>query len=189
MIGGTLEYLMSSLPNLTFQNTEAAQRRVRGLLRKYAGDAAKKSSPVQLLDREARKFLPAAEFAVFQQINLNNIHEAAFQTKQNKVLRAYSAFALELKVALREWRKQAGASEKKAWKDLPARLIDADNPLEREVRLMQYQWNTLEELAIGHYADAEALFSYKIKLMILERWWSFDREKGFQRFLQMTTNN
>jgi hypothetical protein len=188
MIGGTLEYLMSSLPNLTFRNTDEAQRRVLGLLRSYAGEAAKNLTPAQLLDREARKFLSARDFAVFQQLNLKNSHQAVFRKGQNKVLAAYSAFSLELKLAIKEWRTLNGANDQSASPHDLAAIIGAGNPLEKEVRIMKYQWDTLEELSIGHFADVEALFTYKIKLLILQRWWSFDREKGFKRFLKMTQN-
>ena len=188
MIGGTLEYLMSSLPHLTFRNTAEEQERVLGLLRSYGGSTAEKLSPIQLLDEEARKFLSPADFSVFQQMTLQNIHAAAFRDRQNAVLAAYSAFSLELKTALREWRLLPGESERKAANEKLATVLGTGNPLEREVRLMKYQWDTLEALSAGHFADVAALFSYKIKLMILLRWWSFDREQGFRQFLQMTEN-
>lgn len=189
MMADTLEYLMSSLPNLTFQNTDKVKHRVLSLLQKYAGNTAGELSPVEILDGEAQKFLPALKFSVFQKINLKNIHEAEFRENKSKVLFAFSTFTLGLKKEIKEWRTLQNESEKKAVKHKFENIIGEGTPLEKEIRIMRYQWEKLEELSAGHFADFEALVTYKIKLMILLRWWSFNMEKGMENFSRMTTNN
>ena len=189
MIGGTLEYLMSSLPDLSFRNSEEVKRGVIGLLEKYAGPAAERLSPLEILDDEAQKFLPASAFPVFQKINLGNIHEDEFRESKSKVLSAYATFTFELKKEIKAWRTSQNEGEKKAVKTKVEHLIGEGTPLEKEIRIMQYQWNKLEALSAGHFADFEALVTYKIKLMILLRWWSFNVKKGLVIFHQMTTNN
>jgi len=42
--------------------------------------------------------------------------------------------------------------------------------LEAEKILDTARWGALEELAIGHYFDSDALFIYALKLLIVERW-------------------
>lgn len=42
--------------------------------------------------------------------------------------------------------------------------------LEAEKILDQERWRYLDELAMGHYFDIDALIIYAIKLLILERW-------------------
>lgn len=185
-MGGTYEYLMSSLPHLTFRNTAAAQQEVLGLLRKYAGALAEGQSAAILLDGEARKFLPPKAFALFQKVNLHELHEAAFQTGTSKVLAAFSRFTLELKNDMRSIRTgESKTSEQQKIAD----ILGTGTPLEKEVRLMQYQWQRLEDLAQGHYADLEAIFAYKIKLLLLERWWSFEAEQGWTRFSELTATS
>ena len=44
------------------------------------------------------------------------------------------------------------------------------SPLEAEQFLDQERWKALDELAVGHYFDIEALVVYACKLSILERW-------------------
>lgn len=187
MIGGTFEYLMSSLPNLSFQKTDEARQRVLGLLEQYAGGAAEKLSPTRMLDGEARKFLPAGQFSLFQKITLRNLHEPEFQEGPSQVVADFSSFTLELKKELEQWRILQKENAKKTVESELAKRIGEGTPLEIEVRLLNLQWDALEEFSVGHFADAEALFAYKIKLMILLRWWSFNPEKGFKRFLKMTT--
>lgn len=186
MIGGTLEYLMSSLPHLTFQHTEEARHQVIGLLEKYAGYLDKALSPVEILDGEARKFLPADAFAVFQKIHLNNIHEPEFQMDKSKVLSAYSTFTFQLKGDIKKWRTLPDESENKSIKNKVESIIGEGTPLEKEIQIMQHQWEKLNELSAGHFSDFEALVTYKIKLMLLLRWWSFNMEKGMEHYTNVT---
>lgn len=187
MIGGTFEYVMSSLPNLSFQKTDELRQRVLGILEQYAGSAAEKLSPTRMLDGEAQKFLPAAQFAVFQKMSLRNIHEPEFREGPSQVVSDFSTFAFKLKKELKQWRILQKENDKRAVENELIKLIGEGTPLEREMRILSYQWDAVEEFSVGHFADAEALFAYKIKLMILLRWWSFDPEKGFKKFLKMTT--
>ncbi len=60
-------------------------------------------------------------------------------------------------------------------------------PLEEEIQLLKWQWDKLEELSIGHYADFGALVIYKLKLLI----YCYDggvltKNRGFDNFLNIT---
>jgi hypothetical protein len=189
MIGGTLEYLMSSLPNLSFQDTAEAKEQVLSLLHKYEGNAAEASKPIEILESEAQKYLPASKFAAFQKLRLNNIHAEEFRHHKSKVLAAFSTFNFELKDAIRKWRITQKDEKNKAVNRKVEQLIGEGTPLEKEIRIMKHQWDKLEELSIGHFADFDALAIYKMKLMILLRWWSFNAEKGMAHFTQLTSNN
>ena len=68
-------------------------------------------------------------------------------------------------------------------------IIGQGNPLDREIRLLKYQWSELETLSVGHFADSEALFTYKLKLLLLVRLWSFDQQRGYDTFIQFTSTN
>jgi hypothetical protein len=185
MIGGTLEYLVSSLPNLTFQNSEEARERVFGLLQKYAGVAADELSPSEILDNEAQKFLPASIFKLFQKISLENIHELAFQQSKSIVLSSFSKFTFDLKKEIKQWRLSEKGNGGDSSRSSLEKLFGQGTPLEKEIQIMKYQWEKLDELSRGHYTDLEALITYKIKLLILLRWWSFHVEKGFENFTRM----
>jgi flagellar motor switch/type III secretory pathway protein FliN len=177
------------LPNLSFQNSEEAKSKVFGLLQKYAGITADEVSPVEILDSEAKKFLSASTFDFFQKINLRNIHDLEFQQSRSKVLSSFSKFTFDLKKEIKKLRIAQKEKEEKSSRNSLEQLMSQGTPLEKEIQIMKYQWEKLEELSIGHYADLEALITYKVKLMILLRWWSFHAEKGFENFTRMTTNN
>jgi hypothetical protein len=188
MIDGNLEYLAISLPNLSFQNNEEVKVRVSSLLQKYAGVGVHEKSLTEILDCEAQKFLPEATFSVFQKINLRNIHELEFQQSKSRVLSNFARFTFDLKNKMRQLRLLDKENEEKSSSSLE-KLLGQGTPLEKEIQIMKYQWEKLEELSIGHFADLEALINYKIKLMILTRWWSFHEERGFENYIRMTKNN
>ncbi len=187
MIGGTYEYLMSSLPDLQFQNTNEVKQEVTGLLQKYAGSVADQYDPVKILDIEAQKFLPVSRYRIFKKMNLKNIHNEDFQHIKSKVVSNFSRFSFELKTQLKAWRTAQNSDERKSVKNHLDHILSAGTPLEKEIQIMKYQWHKLEDLSAGHFSDVEALFTYKLKLLILLRWWSFDAQTGFEKFTRITT--
>ncbi|MGA9269051.1 MAG: hypothetical protein WBV45_00410 [Lutimonas sp.] len=186
MIAGNLEYLMSSLPHLTFNDGDEERRRVYAILKKYADPVKEDISMVAILEGEAKKYLSSSAFRLFHQIELKSIHSEVFQRSKYGVLDAFSNYVFWLKHQVRELR----VSRKKGLESsgiketlLP---LDPGNPLQEEIQLLKWQWTKLEDLSIGHYSDFEALSIYKLKLLILLRWWSFNPEMGFDVFFSIT---
>lgn len=190
MISGNLEYLVSSLPNLTFKDSEEERKKISSILRKYAGTWGEAKSLIDILDNEAKKFLTSKQYDLLCQIDLKTIHEAKFQKSKYSVVAAFSKFAFSLKEAIRSLRmlRRKGKVEPAALKNLSLHLTPG-TPLEEEIQIMKFQWDKLEALSIGHYADFGALVIYKLKLTILLRWWSFDMNQGFEVFTQITKKN
>lgn len=184
MIQGNLEYLMSSLPYLSFQGTEEESARVGTLFRNYAGPMGGEKDILSIFEDEAGKFLSADEFQTLKQIRLEDIHGLSFRKSKNKVLAAFSAFAYGMKQDLRYLRLARKSNLEASAHKRPSLPLKPGNPLEEEIQLMSWQWEALEELSIGHYADFGALCIYKLKLLLLVRWWGFDRKKGFEKFLE-----
>jgi len=185
MISGNLEYLMSSLPYLSFGNTEEEQQRVSALFNKYGNAADESIRLSHHLTREAAKYLSGQRMATFQEISLETVHLPHFQDSNCKVLADFANFSFRLKKEVQRMRLARKSDSEQSGKP-QAQPIHPGNPLEEEVQLMQLQWDQLEKLGIGHYTDFDALVVYKLKLLVLERWWSFDQERGMKLFLQTT---
>ena len=189
MINGNLEYLMSSLPNLSFQNSEGSRSKVFFILNAYASSSDKSNDMVAILDDEAEKFLSSKQFSVFQEIRLHDIHKEVFQNTNNLILTTFSKYDFQLKQEIKLFRiaqKSNDNSNKTQFE-----MIDglSENPLEAEIQVLQLQWNKLELLSIGHYDDFSALIIYRLKLQLLLRWWSFDANKGFEIFNEAIHQN
>lgn len=184
MLAGNLEYVMASLPNLTFSNSEAIQHEVSSLFKKYALLTDAPTHLITLLHEEAEKYLSEKQCRDFKQIQLNTIHQDYFQNHKNKVVSEFSVFINQLKQELKTFRiarKSNETNTKNSYKligDLP------NNPLDAELHLLKLQWQKLDMLSVGHYANISALILYKLKLQVLLRWWSFNETIGFNAFQQ-----
>ncbi len=185
MITGDLEYMISSLPYLTFQDTDEERSKVFSILEKYASSSESGKNLIPLLDAEAKKFLAPKAYRIFEQIDLETIYSASFQKSKNQELAAFSTYMYSLKKDIRQLRISRKNGVESASKKASMPLIPG-NPLEEELQLLRWQWDKLEALSIGHYADFGALVIYKLKLLLLLRWWGFDQEKGFEKFLNST---
>jgi len=62
-------------------------------------------------------------------------------------------------------------------REINEKLLGSD-PFERERLLDRLRWSKLDELEFGHYFDFDILCSYKLKLMIREKWGRRNAEKG-----------
>lgn len=185
MISANLEYLMSSLPALSFQNTETVQRKVYAVLETYAGSKGKERNLIDILDEEARKYLSDRSYRMFQRLRLDRIYLGDFQNSSSRLLTDFSCYDAYLRQETARLR-EARRTQSNGVSAPVSALITPGDPLQEELQLMRLRWNRIEELLIGHYADLDALVGYKLKLMILMRRWSFDAGRGALLFQQLT---
>jgi hypothetical protein len=66
--------------------------------------------------------------------------------------------------------------------------FEHESPLTAEDILNWERWTYLEELELGHYFDLEKLIIYYLKLQILTRKKSFNKERGTERFNEIIEN-
>lgn len=184
MLSGTLEYLMTSLPHLQFTNALEVRNRVQSIFKAYASDESKASLSFAL-NEEAAKFLSTKKEQLFSKIELNTIHKSEFQNSTSPVLSGFSNFNLKLKNQLKARRDSKKESSDTSPKKINISILEDANPLEQEIQIMTLQWQEVEQLSVGHFSDFDALVAYKIKLMLMERWWSFDKTKGYDKYLDL----
>ena len=186
MSSGDLEYLMASLPYLSFEDSNEVRSRVSSILKKYTNPSEVKKNIVAILEEEAIKFLTPEASRLFCEIDLNTIHTWKFQRSKNNLLADFSKYMYNLKRELKQLRISRSKEDRESLSKKQQLPITPGNPLEEELLLLQLQCEKLESLSLVHYTDFTALITYKLKLMLLLRWWGFDTEKGFELFLQTT---
>lgn len=184
MLSGNLEYLITSLPYLQFTDAIEARNRVTGIFKAYASNR-EFSSLINILNQESAKYLSPKEQSLFKKIELEIIHTAEFLNSKYRVLSGFSTFNLKLKTKLKSLRENRMEASEYSNKSRNAIELEAGNPLEQEIQIMHLQWREVEKLSIGHYSDFDSLIGYKIKLLLLQRWWSFDEEVGFEKYLDL----
>ena len=71
---------------------------------------------------------------------------------------------------------------------LAREAFEHDSPLTAEDILNWERWSYLEELELGHYFDTDKVLIYYLKLQLLTRIKSFNKEKGTEKFNSIIEN-
>ena len=140
------------------------------------------------IDREyflnqAQKWLSARDLAILCQIDINDFFG---KKKSVGLFREYDNFERLLREELKFIRSSPGQDiDYKSLRQLSASVLEG-TPLEVERKLMLLRWRFIEQKEVGHYFDLEFLGLYFLKLQILERLFSFDKQKGTATFDQLS---
>ena len=119
-------------------------------------------------------------------LDLNNILAAITARKYNldiqKVVVGSNATAQALRTSgARDW----GLSQELDFFDDVVRLLDEDDLSQRERKTDMLRWRWLEDNTFFDYFTVERLFSYMVRLGMVERWTSLDREEGQKLFRKL----
>lgn len=68
------------------------------------------------------------------------------------------------------------------------KIVDCDDPVEKEKRIDAFKWMWLDEQTFMDVFSIEAVFAYTCKLEMLERWEKLDLETGRETFCQIIEN-
>jgi len=128
---------------------------------------------------EAEKWLSASEIKILLKADMNDF---SHESPGPDIMKEYKDFEKHLRGELAKWRK---ARKNKSEYKLPVDMagIDKGTPLDIERKLLFSRWAWIENKEEGHYFDLDFLLMYFIKLQILERLFTFDVQKGKERFM------
>lgn len=148
-----LVYLISSLPSLTF------------------GEAP----PITIDEflKEAKSQISNKRFQKLEQFSLQHFKNGDGKGK----LKKFTTLIDELQADMIEMR----AARKQKRSPHPINLsksIMEMNPLERELAIIQWQWDELSSMEVGATFTMTELIVYKLKLELVHRIYSFNEEQG-----------
>ena len=119
-------------------------------------------------------------------MDVNNIQSAITARKYNldmqKVIVGQNDTAHALRTSgARDW----GLSQELDYFDDVVRLLEEEDLAHRERRADILRWNWLEENTFFNFFTVEKLFSYMVRLEMVERWSSLDKEEGQKLFRKL----
>lgn len=119
-------------------------------------------------------------------LDVNNIQTAItarkYELDMQKVIVGQNDTAHALRTSgARDW----GLSQELDYFDDVVRLLDEDELSYRERKADMLRWRWLEDNTFFNYFGVERLFSYLVRLGMVERWTSLDKEKGQQLFRKL----
>lgn len=98
------------------------------------------------------------------------------------VLQGFRAFEFNMRTDLALWRRTRGTDQEYRPSGFPVSIVRDGTPLEAERELLKLRWNYIENEAPAHHYDLEFLILYCLKLQILRRLFSFNKEEGLKTF-------
>jgi len=150
-----LVYLMCSLPSLKF-----------GQVPPISMDEFTEESKSQLSEKHFKKLEPV------------DIYQAT--DSEGKVsLKSIAVMLDEMKEDMAELRAAKAQRRTPSLAQLPLAVVHA-NPLEREKLIMRWQWEELDTIVSGESFTLTEVMVYKLRLQILNRLNSFNKERGSQ---------
>lgn len=135
---------------------------------------------------EARKWVNPSHISMLEGINIDD-----FLVKKNDpyVLREYKNFDYSIKKEVSLVRQSSGRETDYKISSMVKSVFAVDDPLEREKKLLRLRWEFVDGVEEGHYFDLDFLTAYFIKMQILEKLFTFDKNKGlavFDRVCEVT---
>lgn len=128
---------------------------------------------------ESQKWLTIKDYSILQNSILNKFSE---NTKHPLVLSLFKEFEKNLLYDISGWRKAKKENREYKTMMIDIKLLDKSNPLEIEHHLLKVRWDFLDELSWDHHFDLSFLIIYYLKLQILKRLHTFNKEKGLENF-------
>ena len=134
---------------------------------------------IDLFFNEAEKWLSKKDFDALLLVDINDI---SLNERFPHILCKYKEFETQLRNEIAQWRKAQKLGQEHKIRMFPVSVVKEGNPLEVEKKLLEHRWKFTEEMELGHYFDLNFLILYILKLQMLRRLSTFNKEEGFKKF-------
>lgn len=128
---------------------------------------------------ESEKWLGDRERDILSRVSID--HTDAIEGDPG-VLQDYKTLEFALRSELALWRKTRGSDQEYRPSSFPISIVRDGTPLDAERELLKLRWNYIENEAPAHHYDLEFLILYCLKLQILRRLFTFNKEEGLKTF-------
>lgn len=128
---------------------------------------------------EAEKWLDQKDFSLLRKTDIDSFDKGENRKKDSD---DYREFEADLRGELARSRKASGEGRDYKLPGVLSKIIGEGNPLEIEKKLLHHRWKFIEEKEEGHYFDLGFFIIYFLKLQILEKLFTFNKEKGMIAF-------
>ena len=120
---------------------------------------------------------------------LNNVFSALTARKHKVNVANYIVGNNEITDALRtSGARDFGLTSEIDYLDQLIKISETDNLIEREKKIDSLRWEWIEEAIFFNYFSIERIFAFLLKLEMIERWLSLDRERGRELFRSIIDN-
>ncbi len=131
---------------------------------------------------EAKKWLSAKDFRVLSLVDINDF---SLGKKFPATLANYKRFESSLRNDIFNWRLAKQHDQDYKPVSFSMSVLKEGNPLDIELKLMKLKWDFIDEMEREHHFDLGFIILYYLKLQILRRLFTFNKEKGLEKFQKL----
>ncbi len=131
---------------------------------------------------EAVKWMDGHDLSVIRSLDLQTV---SVDKRDPRHLKAYKQFEHEMRTDIAAWRDAQKRDLDYKPASFPITMIKEGNPLEVELKFMERRWQFLNEMEREHHFDFTFVVIYYLKLLLLQRYFEFDNEKGLDKFQKL----
>lgn len=128
---------------------------------------------------EANKWLSNKELKAMNAVDINRF---TLHPNDHAVLKNYMQYEARIRTDIALWREARKNDLDYKPSAIPASIFKEGTPLEIEVKLMELRWSHIDEMMRDMHFKFGYLILYYMKLQILQRFFTFDKEKGLEKF-------
>ena len=135
---------------------------------------------------EARNWMAARDYRILTRVDMNDFD---IKMKIEPVYDRFRAYESKIRTDIGLWRDAQKHNQEYKPVNFLASQIKEGNPLEIELRFMEMRWQFIDELERDHHFDLGFLILYYLKLQILQRYFTFNKESGLEKFQKLCEVN
>lgn len=158
----TYYYLVAQLPMLSF--------------------GKETSMSIDYFLNEANKWMTSEEYNRLTRVNVN---EFSVTPGDHRIVKAYKLFEEQLRTDIALWRDAQRRDLDHKPANFPVSVLKEGTPLEIELRLMEMRWKFIDDMERDHHFDFGFIVLYYLKLQILKRYFTFNKEQGLKKFQKL----
>ena len=128
---------------------------------------------------EANKWLSASNLSALKNINLDNFE---IREKDPTVIKKWEKFNFILREEVASIRRARKHDLHEKYSHLIEEIFETEDPLAKEKAFENIRWMFIEEIGQEHHFDISALMLYFLKLKILTRITTFNKQEGIESF-------
>jgi hypothetical protein len=134
--------------------------------------------------QETKKWIPDKYFCILKQTEINNF--TGVKKEEPRALQRFKGFEYYLRNEILQFRQARRQHKEYKTKGEIKEALSLAGPLEIEKKLLKMRWDFLEEEEAQYHFDVNYLVNYFLKMKIIKRLQSFDKQKGVKEFEKLS---
>jgi hypothetical protein len=131
---------------------------------------------------EAEKWLTEHEMKTLHAVDINRY---AARSNDHPVYKNILHYEHLIRTDVAKWREAKKNDLDYKPSTIPAALLKEGTPLDAEMKLMRLRWDYIDEMMRDLHFDFGYLILYYLQLQLLQRFFTFDKERGLEKFQKL----